>query len=194
MRSTTIYALVDPISDEVRYVGKTIELPRRRLAIHRRDATSSKNTRQQRTHCSRWLRRLYGIGLQPRLAIIETVPPGGDWAAAERKWIAFFSARSRLTNITSGGEGLTGIKRGESFRRLMSAMNIGKKMSADSRRLMREAWTPERKAALSSRVRGCKMSALARQRMRESSARRTDRASGVKYMTAITRMLRQSRC
>jgi hypothetical protein len=126
--------------------------------------------------------------------ILEMVPPGGNWIEAEQAWIATYRAGGRLTNITIGGEGLTGIKRNPEFGQLISKLSRGRKMSDEARQRMREAWTPERRAALSLRVRGCRMSDLARRRMRESSAKRTDRIAGNWYMQAIKRMVRASRC
>jgi hypothetical protein len=36
----TIYGLYDPDTDELRYVGKTVRTPRRRMLSHRDDAKS----------------------------------------------------------------------------------------------------------------------------------------------------------
>lgn len=92
-----IYALIDPRTTEVRYIGKSIR-PRERLANHCNEQGSSWR--------NRWLRQLVSLGLRPELAICETLPDDGDWIAAERKWIAQAKAWGwPLTNCTSGGDG-----------------------------------------------------------------------------------------
>lgn len=90
---TVIYALADPLTNEVRYVGKTDRL-KVRLATHRRDLSNS--------YRGRWLR---SINYQIDLHILEENPV--DWMDAERFWIAYFKfIGARLTNTTGGGEGL----------------------------------------------------------------------------------------
>jgi hypothetical protein len=45
-KGTTIYALSHPETGEVRYIGKTSDLPRRRMARHVFDALHGTSTRQ----------------------------------------------------------------------------------------------------------------------------------------------------
>lgn len=96
----SIYALLDPRSQEVRYVGKATH-PRRRLSHH-----LSPRALNLRTLRSSWLKQLLALGLRPELEILEVVP-AGEWVAAERRWIAHYRGLgARLTNMTDGGEGM----------------------------------------------------------------------------------------
>ena len=95
----SIYALADPVSSEIRYVGKTRRDPRTRLQDHIRE--SRKPYRRQRRLWS-WVRSLAEA---PTLVILERQPPGG-LDAAECAWIAHLTAMGcRLCNMTTGGEG-----------------------------------------------------------------------------------------
>lgn len=95
---TFIYALIDPRTNCVRYVGKAKD-PLKRLGFHLCDSQLKPNT-----HRNHWLRSLKTIGLMPRQIILEAVSFDADWREAERYWIAHYG--DELTNGTSGGDGL----------------------------------------------------------------------------------------
>jgi hypothetical protein len=91
-----IYALADPRTFSIRYVGKSTN-PTRRFRQHLADKTDS--------YKSRWVWSLAKLGLSPVLVVLEKVR--GDWQERERFWIRLLSTTgNRLTNLTSGGEGL----------------------------------------------------------------------------------------
>lgn len=99
-----IYALADPRTENVRYVGKARN-PQVRLSNHLARANGT-----QSRHVSRWLKSLKDLGLRPILIILEEIPDDQDWQARERYWIAFYreAAKSQgtdLTNYTDGGDG-----------------------------------------------------------------------------------------
>lgn len=99
--TTTIYALCDPATSEIRYIGKTNGPANNRLSEHMSDS----NRRNTRCHCHCWIRSL-NPG-KPKLIELEIVVD--DWVEAEQFWIAYFkSLGARLTNLTAGGEGATG--------------------------------------------------------------------------------------
>lgn len=104
-RWVTIYALCQPINKwhtgPVRYVGKTVDTPSRRLRDHRYAS------RRKDLPIHRWLRK---HAHEPDHIIhLERVPPGSDWAARERFWISKYrNDGCVLLNITDGGEGLAG--------------------------------------------------------------------------------------
>ncbi|MEZ0060908.1 hypothetical protein ABIF26_006451 [Bradyrhizobium elkanii] len=90
-----IYALVDPRTNDRRYIGKTND-PQQRLRAHISEA------RYTRSRKSNWIRGLLKAALRPEIETLEIVPPGGDWAEAEIRWIA--KARSEhwgILNVTS---------------------------------------------------------------------------------------------
>lgn len=99
MIGTLIYALCDPYTEEIRYVGKA-KRPTDRLSMHVGNAK-----RGFKTHVARWIRLLPGRPLMLRLAIVPD-----DYASEmERRTIAHFRAKGyRLTNLTDGGEGNLG--------------------------------------------------------------------------------------
>ena len=95
---TSIYALCEPGTDIVRYVGKTIHDPADRLNGHLWD--------QSRTHKCNWLRSLNGVRPELR-TVVATEDRYGS--AAERFTIALLNAAgATLTNATDGGEGSSG--------------------------------------------------------------------------------------
>lgn len=98
-----IYALIDPNTDEIRYIGKTEQKVAYRRQQHLRCAqVSDKNT-----HLLNWLRQLLDDGLIPEFCILEEVEQAQDWQERERYWIAHGLDRGwPLTNMTEGGEGI----------------------------------------------------------------------------------------
>jgi len=97
---TYIYGLIDPRTSECRYVGKA-DNPHTRWTRHlqpgRLRVTSIKNS---------WLNGVLADGLKPELIILEQIPLNG-WQAAEQWWIAYLQGLgARLTNGTSGGDGV----------------------------------------------------------------------------------------
>lgn len=101
-----IYALVCPVAEKIRYIGKSIA-PEKRLRGH----INSARTYGSKHHTAAWLRKLDGLGLAPSLQILEVVESGEDWRTRERSWISSSIAQGLpLTNTTIGGEGLDYIK------------------------------------------------------------------------------------
>ena len=91
----TIYGLSH--AGEIRYVGKTIGDPVRRLRGHLRGAKSGDQLR-----VSRWLR---SVGLKAEIIVLERCSRR-QLNEAERVWIACLRRYGcRLTNLTDGGDG-----------------------------------------------------------------------------------------
>lgn len=127
---TIIYKLVDPVTDEVRYVGKTCKSIRERLQCHIATAR-----RKHHRHVCYWINSLTKSGLSPSAYEIETVPDDQDWVAREKFWISHYrDAGARLTNHTDGGEGLSGHIASEETRRKISAAHKGKTISPENRK------------------------------------------------------------
>lgn len=96
-----IYGLIDPVTDEVRYIGKSIR-PYQRLQNHMNEVS--------RCYRSHWLQGLKAKGMKPRLLILDRLCPDQDWQDCERHWIA--TGREMdwpLTNNTDGGDGVCGL-------------------------------------------------------------------------------------
>ena len=83
MSVVSIYALRDPRTQEVRYIGKTIHSVSGRLRKHIGLARNG-----HRDHKYNWMRQLLVLGLEPVLDILELVSPDADWEESEMWWIA----------------------------------------------------------------------------------------------------------
>lgn len=124
LRQWTIYALIDPRDNAVRYVGWTFNLQKRLL-----DHISK--AKFQTTHKANWINLLVALNLSPIIAELEI--GSGDWAAAEQKWIAHFLANGAdLTNATMGGEGVVGLVFSSATRAKMSAAKKGRKQTPEA--------------------------------------------------------------
>ena len=144
----TIYALVNPHSAEVRYIGKTTTEPAKRLQSHICEAKQN----QWRSHRVNWIRSLLAENQRPELCVLATCAEAQS-AWWERIFISAYRALEfRLVNATDGGEGSPGAKRSAETRALISAAQRGRTRS------------PEFKARLSVAMRGRKMSAEAIQK------------------------------
>lgn len=113
--TTFIYGLIDPRTDEVRYVGKAND-PKCRLGNH----LTPKNLAPRNKRNS-WLKQLLQAGLKPRLVVLEEVDKD-IWQEAEQRWIAFY--RETVTNMTAGGEGMQDAS--PELRAAMSERNKGR--------------------------------------------------------------------
>jgi hypothetical protein len=90
-----IYALTEPDTGEVRYVGKSAN-PKARLAHH----ISASRALPIRA----WVESLRARGLKPGLRLLHTVEPGEDADMYERHFIAFYDIDrgERLLNYVGG--------------------------------------------------------------------------------------------
>lgn len=119
-----VYALKDPRTDEVRYVGCTRSLANR-LAVHIYKARKQTNKR------ALWIQDVLRAGLSPTLCVLETgVGDGGE--AAEMRYIQEYRAAGcDLANSTDGGKGSIGYKHSDERRAALSASmkgrDVGKK-------------------------------------------------------------------
>lgn len=91
-RHVTIYALCEPDTDEVRYVGKTVS-PNTRLAEHLYNETGKRNPKTV------WVQSVRKRGLRPSMITLEVVAEP-DALIAERKWINHhLGIGAKLTNL-----------------------------------------------------------------------------------------------
>jgi len=99
MSEVYIYALIDPTTKEIRYIGKTIK-PEARLSAH----MAAKDANR---HKCNWIKKLKRNGKKPVMEIIE-VTSDDKWKQRETYWIhKCIDDGCRLTNLVDGGNGFT---------------------------------------------------------------------------------------
>lgn len=89
-----IYGLVDPRTNEIRYVGKTTQTLNKRLSQH---LCSNK---KHNPHKFNWINQLKTLNLKPTIILIESCNDK-NWVEREKHYILTIE---NLTNITQGGE------------------------------------------------------------------------------------------
>ena len=114
-REFFIYALACPVTGEVRYVGKTVATVGVRRSSHRADAR-----RVRDLHVYKWWRKVERE--HGRLPVPVTLETGwgttNHIAQRKRAWIELHRSNGlRLTNLTDGGEGITGFAHSDETRR-----------------------------------------------------------------------------
>jgi len=103
MNATFIYALCDPRTYEVRYIGKA-DNPHKRFHEH-----LIRTIGHTKKIC--WIRYLLRVGLRPIIQILEQCDLS-VWQQRERFWISFYKdiIGCELTNGATGGFGGGGMK------------------------------------------------------------------------------------
>jgi predicted GIY-YIG superfamily endonuclease len=133
-----IYKLIDPITNDIRYVGYT-KSPKKRIWEHIRDVKKG-----IKTYKCDWIRNLMSKNCEPILEIISEI----------RLIKEFKELGYKLTNLTDGGDGQNGVKlrkdhpvimwnkgkeKSEETKRKISEANKGKKLSSEHREKLSKA-------------------------------------------------------
>jgi group I intron endonuclease len=96
-RNAYIYGLIDPTTNQIRYIGKSLN-PKSRLRRHIADRNLYDS------HKDRWLRKLIESNIRPELIIIDKVLEN-EWQFWEVHYINYFKfIGCFLTNGTNGGD------------------------------------------------------------------------------------------
>lgn len=134
-KSITIYALVDPRTNEVKYVGKTCQNINIRLSSHMRDRRPSKKTN--------WIKSLSALGMKPVPLILESINCSAEhkeWEESERFWISYLRfIGAKLTNLTDGGEGFHGLIFTETHKKKIGDAHRGRTRSNEMLARMSES-------------------------------------------------------
>jgi len=135
-----IYALCEPSSMLVRYVGKTVNLAKR-LQQH--------PYRRHNARLNKWWQGLQASGVSPEVVVLEQTD-AAHWRERERYWIRFYrESGCDLFNIADGGDGIDFLP--DAVRRHLSKIRKGRKLSPEQARAFIEkgqkaAKTPEARA------------------------------------------------
>src|ERR1035437_1716286 len=98
---TFIYGLIDPISNQLRYIGKTNNM----VARYRSHLSTHKS--RSNIHKINWVLKLKRLGCKPEIEIIDIVNTG-EWRYWEIFWVAYYKwIGCDLLNYTIGGDGLS---------------------------------------------------------------------------------------
>lgn len=103
-----IYAHLDPVNNDVRYIGKSMFGLERAYSHWRPSVLKA----QQASYHKNWIRKVIAGGHTPVVVVLERLDQNctnDELSEREIWWIAFARAWScRLTNVTDGGEGKSG--------------------------------------------------------------------------------------
>lgn len=129
MDGRSIYALVDPRTMALRYVGATRNALVKRVRQH-----LAPEKLARKTLLAAWLRELVAYGLRPYIMLIEHVAAYADWREAEKQRISELRAQGHdLTNDHEGGTGPDGgWGWGKESRARLSAAMAGKSRGGTS--------------------------------------------------------------
>lgn len=100
-----IYGLYSTENENVKYVGKTIQIPNKRLYDHIRES------KKLLTKKDKWIVETINNGFEVKCKILEFVTEN-NWKEKEQYWI---SALPNLTNTSKGGAGGRGLTYKESY-------------------------------------------------------------------------------
>ena len=123
---TYLYALIDPRTVEIRYIGKTTN-PKARYKGHLYD--------QSKTHRGAWLRVLRRLGLKPVMNILEPIGSSKEAAVREQELIRDYRDEEyNLVTATAGGEGMPGFHHTAKTKQKMREAALGRERSTETRR------------------------------------------------------------
>lgn len=142
-RPVSIYELIDPITNECRYVGKTVSPLSDRLKVHVRQSKIAKKP----THKEAWIKGLIKKGKRPIIRLIE-VATLENWAEREVILIKEYREKGvQLTNISIGGDsGFSGGGHSEESKKRLADSMRGNKYSLGVK------WTPEQREKMKNRI------------------------------------------
>ncbi len=122
-----VYALCEPDSLSIRYVGKTNNL-KVRIRRHIMDAENS------RYHVHLWIHSLIARHLKPIVRVLQICYSDANALQAEVEWISIMRASGNdLCNLTDGGEGGSGYKPTPEILRRQSQALMGHSVSHEFR-------------------------------------------------------------
>jgi len=140
-----VYALCEPNSSKVRYVGKTSNL-KGRFKRHL-------ETKDERSHLYRWVKKLQKSGKNPEIKVLQECFSDAAAYEAEIYWISeYLSKGEKLCNKTKGGLGAVALgKRPGYWNRAISKSRKGVPWSKENKEILRDSHillSPEQRAEI----------------------------------------------
>lgn len=110
-----IYALIDPRTNEIKYIGHARNVDKRY-----KQHCDIMNPKYSNLHKKNWIKQLFDINLKPIIRVIEECD-NSNYNLRERYWIKYYrDLGCKLTNLTDGGEGNLGYFPSKFTRKKMS--------------------------------------------------------------------------
>lgn len=138
MNGLIIYGLLDPTTEELRYIGLTKRGMKRRMKDHLWEAKKGRIT-----HLYNWIRNL---DMPPKIVVLRECNTLRELLQAETETIAYYrSLGCKLTNLTDGGQGRSFSHTEETKLKISNAKkgqispNKGRKFSGIVRKNMKAA-------------------------------------------------------
>jgi group I intron endonuclease len=154
-----IYILRDPISNEIRYVGKTKGNLKSRLSNHLSD--------KRVCHRTSWIKKLQSLDLKPIMEVIDKTNDYEHSSVLEMHYIKKYREEGcKLVNSTDGGEGTLGRIVSEKQKKEQSDKLKGK-MVKEKNPFYKKTHTSETKEKMRKSKLGKKMSEETRKKMSE---------------------------
>ena len=145
-----IYALQDPTTNELRYVGKSVNgLTRARAHCY------PGSLERDKTYKGNWLRQLVNKGLKPNIKVVQQLNNISELNQAEQYWIEYFrNLGCPLTNSTNGGMGRCGLPHTEETKKKISFGQKNKKVypKGEAHGMYGRKLTEEEKQTISKRT------------------------------------------
>lgn len=135
-----VYALQDPRTKEIRYIGKSTK-GLKRPKYHLLPCYYA-NKKHDKIPLYLWIRKLARLGLKPEILILQEIDTAQNLAKAELYWIDYFKFQgSPLTNVLDASSmGNLGFKFSLEQRQNMSKARKGHKKSDSWKALVKQAW------------------------------------------------------
>lgn len=120
-KSTKLYILKDPrFPYTIRYVGITVTSLKSRLNRH----ISQETKDNPKTYKTRWINKLLKEKIRPVIELVKEYTTWNEGCKAEISLITKLKLEKHpLTNGTSGGDGMLGVKHNKSFKKKLSLRN-----------------------------------------------------------------------
>lgn len=110
-----IYGLKDPLTNEIRYIGRSssgLKRPTEHFRPHKLKQKSKKSS---------WIKSCLNKGYSPEIVILEKFNDFKQLNQAEKRWIKYYNDLGhKLTNHTKGGDGINGYRHSKETKRKIS--------------------------------------------------------------------------